>query len=78
MFVHSKSAYSISYFSKISTGFLTESKSCIPVERIMGFPKFAICSSKRRLSHSPEPTLKAGMFISFKKSAADLEKGVEM
>ena len=68
----------IEWFSRISTGFFTEDISCIPVERMIGFPNFAICSTKRRLSHSPEPILKAGTFISFKKSAADLENGVEI
>ena len=48
----------------------------MPVLRIIGFPKLAMCSINGKLLHSPEPILNAGTPISFKKLEADLENGV--
>ena len=45
---------------------------------IIGFLNFDIWRISGKLSASPDPILKAGTPISFKKSAAALEKGVEI
>ena len=49
----------------------------MPVDKITGLPNFAMCRIRGRLSASPDPILKAGIPISFKKSAALRENGVE-
>ena len=64
--------------------FITLTLSCMlfklfmPVDKIIGFFFFAICSIRGRLLHSPDPILKHETFISSSLSAASLEKGVEI
>ena len=59
-----------------STERRTDSRSFMPVERIMGLPNEAMCPSRGRLLHSPEPILKPGTPMSSRRSAASREKGV--
>ena len=54
--------FGLNFFANLNV-FSIDFKEFIPVEIIVGFLNFAVCSINGRLLHSPEPILKASTEI---------------